>query len=88
MVDNAKEPGENASAYEFKLALDNRSRDNKDVAGKEAFSGDAVPFGFARRGKVGHMNTRVEPVRIHHKFVLIDAKYTGAHSLHGLGKLQ
>ena len=30
----------------LKFALYNRSRDNKDVAGKEAFSGDAVPFGF------------------------------------------
>ena len=35
------------------------------------------------------MRTRVsKPVRIHHKFVLIDAETPEPDSLHGLGKLQ
>jgi phosphatidylserine/phosphatidylglycerophosphate/cardiolipin synthase-like enzyme len=84
LVDNAKEPGENASAYESKIALYHRSRDNRDVAGKEAFSGDAVPFGFAREREGWPGEDPRRAVRIHHKFVLIDAEtptpilYTGS----------
>jgi phosphatidylserine/phosphatidylglycerophosphate/cardiolipin synthase-like enzyme len=84
LVDNAKEPGENASAYESKIALYHRSRDNKDVAGKEAFSGDAVPFGFEREREGWPNEDPRRAVRIHHKFVLIDAEtpnpilYTGS----------
>jgi len=84
LVDNAKEPGENASAFESKIALYHRSRDNKDVAGKEAFSGDAVPFGFSREREGFPGEDPRRAVRIHHKFVLIDAEtadpilYTGS----------
>jgi phosphatidylserine/phosphatidylglycerophosphate/cardiolipin synthase-like enzyme len=84
LVDNAKEPGENASAYESKIALYHRSRDNKDVAGKEAFNGDAVPFGFQREREGWPSEDPRRAVRIHHKFVLIDAEtpnpilYTGS----------
>jgi phosphatidylserine/phosphatidylglycerophosphate/cardiolipin synthase-like enzyme len=84
LVDNAKEPGENASAFESKIALFHRSRDNKDVAGKEAFSGDAVPFGFEREREGFPGEDPRRAVRIHHKFVLIDAEtpqpilYTGS----------
>jgi phosphatidylserine/phosphatidylglycerophosphate/cardiolipin synthase-like enzyme len=84
LVDNAKEPGENDSAYESKIALYHRSRDNKDVAGKEAFSGDAVPLGFEREREGWPDEDPRRAVRIHHKFVLIDAEtsqpilYTGS----------
>jgi phosphatidylserine/phosphatidylglycerophosphate/cardiolipin synthase-like enzyme len=84
LVDNAKEPGENASAFESKIALYHRSRDNKDVAGKEAFSGDAVPLGFNREREGWPNEDPRRAVRIHHKFVLIDAEtpqpilYTGS----------
>jgi phosphatidylserine/phosphatidylglycerophosphate/cardiolipin synthase-like enzyme len=84
LVDNAKEPGENATAFESKIALFHRSRDNKDVAGKEAFSGDAVPLGFAREREGFPGEDPRRAVRIHHKFVLIDAEtprpilYTGS----------
>ena len=54
------------------------------MAGKEAFNGDAVPFGFAREREGWPQEDPRRAVRIHHKFVLIDAEtsnpilYTGS----------
>jgi PLD-like domain len=87
LVDNAKEPGENASAYEPKLAIYHRSRDHRDVAGKEAFNGDAVPLGFTAEREFFTGEDPIRAVRIHHKFVIIDAEtdqpiiYTGSANL-------
>lgn len=87
LVDKANEPSPNDNSYEPKLALYHRSRDQKDVAGREAFNGDWVPDGFANERKYWPREVPTRAVRIHHKFVLIDGEtddpilYTGSANL-------
>jgi PLD-like domain len=87
LVNSVEQPSENDPVLEPKLELYHRSRDHRDVAGKSVFAGDAVPFGFSPELKLLPGENQLRAIRIHHKFIVVDAEteqpilYTGSANL-------
>ena len=86
LVNSVDLPSPGDVSYASKIELYHRSQDNRDVMGKGGFTGALTPLGFLQEpGSVPF----ADPfgVRIHHKFVLIDAEtdtpvlYTGSANL-------
>lgn len=83
-----EEPVENSEAADVKARIDiyHRNRTNKDVYDHHAFSTSNLPPGFwwELNGIPKNIKSKIPPVFIHHKFILIDAEtehpviYTGS----------
>jgi PLD-like domain len=87
LVNSVEQPSDQDPSLEPKLEIFHRSRDNRDVAGKSAFAGDALPAGFLPERRLLPGENPLLAIRIHHKFVVIDAEtdrpilYTGSANL-------